>query len=268
MLELVLQVLDEQRGLERDGDDSANSMLALLSDLHVHAKSALIDLADTTDERHHHLDMLLESLDDTPLLHTTTLDLAELFTRHDQTDLAIEFLDFGPYRRTLTVSDLGYGGDPEAIDHQFRYWRLRHLLEPDDQRIADPTPPDPDTPAGNDITATAPVHSDADALCLASHIDSSIRTLARIDAATQAGQPVPLSEAWTALVRMIHATWPSTDGASATFHGIVPQNSETIVLAADVAVRYGEPLPSGWPKGSSWRSGTSRNSGRCGCGSI
>ena len=243
VLEQIQQILDEQQALSRENRDTTNSMLAVLVDIRVRAKSAQIDLIETTADRHHHLDVLATSLEDTPLLHTTTLDLAELFARHDRTQLAVEYLDLGPYHRTLTVSLLGYGGDPEAIDHQFRYWRLRFLLRPGDEPASDLIPPDPDTPAGNDITSTAPVHSDADAISLAAHIDSSIRTLARIDAASASGQPLPLSEAWTGLVRIVHAIWQPNDGNSATLHGIIPQNSQTMVLAADVAVNYGGPLP-------------------------
>ena len=243
VLEQALPVLDRQHGLDQEDRETTGSVLAVLADLHVHAQSALIDLAETTVDRNRYLDMLPTSLEDTPVLQTTTLELAELFVQHGLTELAVEFLDRGPYHRTLTVSDLGYSADPETVDHQFRYWRMRYLLGSDEEPVPDPIPPDPNTPAGDDITSTASVHSDTDSIHLAAHIDSSIRNLARIDAARESGQPLSVGETWTELVRMVYASWRPTDHLSLTLDGMVPQNSETMLLAADVAVRCGGPLP-------------------------
>ena len=127
----------------------------MLADLKTLALSALIDLVDSAEAKQRHLDML-PGPGDTPLFPATMLDLAETFASHGMADKAARLLDATRYGEALTVSTLSFGGEPEAIDHDFRYWRLRRLLAPD-EAVPDPVPPDQGTPAGDDITSSAAV---------------------------------------------------------------------------------------------------------------
>ena len=128
------------------------------------------------------------------------------------------------------------------INRRFRYWRLRYLLATSEDPAPAPVPPNPETPAGDDIDSSAPVHSDAEVLETVAQIDSSIHALARIKAAAESGRPITAGEVWTEMVPTIYTARRSIYGNSSLL-GIVRKNSELMLLAADIAISFGGRLP-------------------------
>ena len=241
-LEFIAVAVTEEVIDSEDADsDTRDQILAVLADLRISALSALIDLAENAESKQSRLDML-PRLGDTPLFHATKLDLAEILVSNGMAPEAAELLDVTGYGAPLTTSSLSYGDATTTIDHEFRYWRLRHILAPG-TATPDPFALDRRTPAGNDIASGTQVHSDAGAIEFASLIDSAIWTLARIDASTESGQRMPAADVWSELVRMLHTTMRPSEGISTTLIGIHQRRPAMMEIVVDVAARYGEGIP-------------------------
>ena len=229
--------------LNRDKEHTtANNRLAVLTDLHVRSRSTLISFTDTAEDKQRYLEILSSSIRGTPLFRKTLLNLSELFAENGCTDESRCFLSGVDYDRALMYSDFGYRGDSDLINRRFRYWRLRYLLATSEDPAPAPVPPNPETPAGDDIDSSAPVHSDAEVLETVAQIDSSIHALARIKAAAESGRPITAGEVWTEMVPTIYTARRSIYGNSSLL-GIVRKNSELMLLAADIAINFGGRLP-------------------------
>ncbi|MCY3849541.1 MAG: ATP-binding protein [Acidimicrobiaceae bacterium] len=232
--------------IEEDDSESINQdtrirIAAALADLQTRAVSALVELAESTEAKQSRLGML-PVRGGTPLFPATMLDLAEALASNGRTQRAAELLEASRYGTPLTVSRLGYSGEPEAIHHDFRYWRLRHLLA-SDGTAPDLVPSDEGARERDDITSDAAAHSDATAAEFASRLDSAVRTLARIDAATESGRPMSVPDVWSELVGMIHSLGRPSEGVTTALIGILQRRPAVIEILVDVAVRYGEDIP-------------------------
>ena len=234
--------VDEANDSPEQGGNSTDTIRALLTDLEIRARSALVNLAERQDDAHSRLNELLASVEGVPLLHSTMLNIAEILVEQGRADASATFLEPNRYNAAPTVSDLSGSDGPEALSHHFRYWRLCHLLASDDHPLPEPVPPSADTPAG-DYPSDSAAHSDRNSIDLADRIGSCTRTLARIAAAIDSGQLPPRQEVWTELVRIVRSTWRPADGGSTTLRFVALNNSEVMEIAAEVAISYGADMP-------------------------
>jgi hypothetical protein len=232
---------------DAESSDAKASDVATIVDLRVRVHRVLLLSAATADDAQLHLGRLLSFLRDVPLFATTILDAAEVAARYGGFEAADALIQDSHYAHALTVNELSYNGDPQAVERRFRYWRLRHLLArltSGDDDIPTSVQPSDATPAGDDVVADAAVHADIQAIQLASRIDAAIRTLARIDAATRAGDAVWVSDVWAAIVPLLDVFRPSTHGrTSPTLSGIAQQRPELMRLLVRVVLTYGSGLP-------------------------
>ena len=237
------RIVDEASQSSQQTSDTTETIRALLADLEIRARSALLNFTETPAEAQRRLDELLASVEGVALLHSTMLDTAETLAEQGRADAAAAFLEPIRYDAAPTLSDLSSGNGPETISHQFRYWRLRHLLASDGYPLPELTPAHRDTPAGSDFSSDAAVHSDTDAIDLADRIGSCVRILARIAAEIDSGRPPPRQEVWTELVRIARSTWRPAGGGSTTLRFVARNNSEVMEIAAEVAISYGADMP-------------------------
>ena len=228
---------------EKNTNRALDHRHASLIDLRVQAHAALLDAASTAEVAEGRIEHLLATVSDVPLFASTNLDLAELLAAHGKLDRASSLLDRAPYNHALTVRDFGHDAEPDAIDHCFRYWRLRYLLASSDEDVPPPIPPDPRTPAGNRIALDAPIHRDFEAIELSARIDFTVRTLARLDAKTLSGHPVPVSDAWQTLVPLLDLYPPPDRPGGANFMGLESTKREVFGMVVAVAGSYGRGLP-------------------------
>ena len=240
-----------ERGIPPDGDDgdghaarTRRTRLASIGDLRIQIRIALLALVSTAEQAEVHLNRLLSVAHDAPLFLSTVLGIAERLVSHNLPDQAKALLDRTSCDESLTVQDLGYDGEADAIEQRFRYWRLRFLLASDDADVPAPIPPQVHTPAGNALSPEAAVHRDAEAIQLATRIDAAARALARQDARTLSGCPVPLSEAWATLAPLLDIFPSRPEGGSANLRGINAQRKRELMgIAVTVAGRHGRDLP-------------------------
>ena len=255
LFEIVSTLADDveqlnQPGAPSDGAEDANGTdhvrnqrLASLADVQVRAHAALIEAASSAETAERQIERLLSTVRNQPLYPATILDAAELLATHGIRSQASALLDRTPYHESLTVHALGHDGEDEAIERRFRYWRLRHLLASDHDDIPSPVPPDAATPAGNKISPWAPIHKDREAIELSARIDAATRTLAKLDAKTLAGHPVPLNDAWSTLVPLLDLFPPQGNHGGADLWTIERRKHELIGIAVAVTHNYGRGLP-------------------------
>ena len=141
-----------------------------------------------------------------------------------------------PFDRALTVSELATYTKSTTLDLRFRYWRLRCALESDDYEVPESIPPSINTPAGDDISPDAIVHSDGDEITLASRLDDAIRRLGQLDAAIVSGRPLSAVKARSELFRLLDLFELSTSRFSASLNAIRSQKPE--LIRAIVAVAF------------------------------
>ena len=232
-------------GAEADSstNDALNHRLASLIELRVRAQAALLEVASTAEVAQVRVEHLSSAVRGVPLFPSTILDVAELLATHGALDRSSRLLDRTPYNQSLTVDDLGHGGEVDAIDRRFRYWRLRYFLASSDGDVPRAIPPDANTPAGNRISPQAAIHSDLEAIELAARIDSAARTLAKLDAKTLSGRPVPLSEAWATLVGMLDVHPPPSSRGGPSFGKVTEGRPQLMRIVVAVARSYGRRLP-------------------------
>ena len=229
----------EQLATEAADGEQHSHLLAVLAGLRAQASSVLLDLVDDGTTRQHWLGMLLPQ-EKVPLFHTTLVGLAEIYAREGMSERASHLLDRVP-DEPLSVKSLGYlQSEPDTIERHFRTCKLRHLLDacegPDARSL-----PAPDNPTGEDDLGGATWREDADVAALAAHFDTAVRMLARIDAASESGQPVPSGEAWAAIVRILHVIRrPPRISTSAI--SIIRQKQDLMSIVVDVAGRHGQPM--------------------------
>ncbi len=243
---------DLVRRAERDGgtgdgdggDDQLQSEMADLVDLRFLVNHALVEMVEVAETAEQRLNIILSILRGAPLFYSTMLDVAELFAEYGMTGVAEKFLDESPYARALTVRALGHDAERDVIERHFRYWRLRYLLAAREDEVPSPVPPAAEAPAGDGIAPDAPVQSDHEAIELAARIDRAVIDLARLDAATASGSPVPPGEAWARVVPLLDVFRPSGRGrGSASYGSIAEKRSALVLLIVEVILRYGDPLP-------------------------
>ena len=238
-----LRIRPDTAEKENNTNRALDYRFASLIDLRVQAHAALFDAASTADVAERRIEQLLATVSAVPLLASTILDVSELLAAHGKLDQASSLLDRAPYNHSLTVRDFGHGAEPDAIDHRFRYWRLRYLLASSDEDVPSPIPPDPRTPAGNRIAPDAPIHRDFEAIELSARIDRAILSLARLDAKTLSGHPVPLGDAWRTLVPLLDLYPAPNRQGGASFMGLGSTKREVFGLVVAVAGSYGRGLP-------------------------
>ena len=104
-------------------------------------------------------------------------------------------------------------------------------------------PPAEETPYGNDVRRDAPAHHDVAAIELARRIDSAVRELARLDAATIGGGGQDTTSVWNAIVPLLDIFPKSSirDNSSASMIGF--QKPGLMRITIDVASRQGDGLP-------------------------
>ena len=238
------QLLGANSQLQRESDeqitdDDLDRHFATIVALRLHAQTEALDSATTAEDAETRLSQLLSTLRGVPLFHDTMLEAAELFASHGMSDPAAKFLDQLPYGKALTASQLSDLGKPDPLDQQFRYWRLRFLLASSEADVPASIPPDPSTPAGNNISADAPIHRDRSYIGLAAGIDEAIQTLGRIDAASASEQPTTPGEVWAALASLLDLFPPSAKRVGGTFHRIAELRRQLFPIAVGVASRCG-----------------------------
>ena len=138
---------------------------------------------------------------------------------------------------------MGFDGEADAIDRRFRYWRLSYFLASKEQDVPRSIPPAKETPAGNDVSPGAPLHSDVDAIDLAGRIDAAVRRLAQLDARIASGQAVLPSEVWTTLIHAIHVFRPVTGRKSSSYHAIEQVKPDLMEVLVALACHYGSEIP-------------------------
>lgn len=236
---------ESQSGENGEADRSAharNARLATVADLRVHARIAMIGAASSGDATEAHLNHVVSILNSGPHLYSTLLAAAEQFTSHGRTRFASQLLDRTPYSKAMTVSSLGVNGEPDAIDHRFRYWRLRYLHASSGYDIPVSIPPDASTPAGDHIKPSAPVHQDIEAIELAARVNSVTLSLAKLDAKRLAGSPVPPSDAWEIIAPTLEVFPPLGNQTSISCRGIAHRKHEVMEIVVATVCEHGRGL--------------------------
>ena len=229
-----------------DTTEGGRTDLATLVDLRVQAFRARQRCHDATPREDDEADRLLEAVRGAPLYPDTAVCVAETLADHRRFDDAAPLLEWPDLDRALTVTRLSYGGEPDAVQTAFRYWRLRHVLARqggDGTFVAASVPPDKATPAGEGAAPDAHVHSDTDAIELAARVDRAVLTLAWLDEASAAGEPVAPYDAWAALVPILEVFRPGSRArSSASIGGLARQQQPLMQLLADVAINHSAAL--------------------------
>ena len=229
---------------EEDGTDRArNHRIASLVDLQVQVHAALLEAVAKAEEADRHLERLLLTVSGAPLFPGTMLDTAELLVTYGFRDQASMLLDRTPYNQSLTVDDFGHNGEVDVIDRHFRYWRLRYFLASNDDDVPSSIPPDASTPAGNRISPDAPIQQDREAIELADRIDSAARKLAKLDAKTLSGFPLPPNDVWGMLIPLFDVFPPPGNYDSASYWRMGKRESDLMGLLIAVAHNYGRGFP-------------------------
>lgn len=200
-------------------ESRAWDLTALLSGLRVRVLSAFLGSYESFEERVEVFRLFRSSLKGLPVPQSTLLDISRLEAEYDSAERALETLLRTSFDDALTLSILGASGDQDAIATHFSYWRLRHELEigldrrpsslrggPIASRQAAAT-----TPAGNQISATAPIHSDTAAIQLANRIDLLVRQIALVQALIAAGVEVGEDEVWEAISPVMNLFPPTAN---------------------------------------------------------
>ena len=233
----------EQEEVREHAEKARKRSLAILLSLRVRANTKLLELAETGEVAKCRLQKLLALLRRRSVPVSTWLSISELCYRYDIRDRAAQILRGIPYNQQLTVRDLGFDGETDAIDRRFRYWKMKYLLASKDEDVPRSIPPAQDTPAGNDVSPGAPVHSDVDAIDLAGRIDAAVRRLAQLDARISDGQAVLPSVVWTTLIHAIHVFRPVTGRKSSSYRAIEQVKPDLMEVVVALGCHYGRDIP-------------------------
>ena len=245
---IVQQLMAKNR--HREGDDDENrdgpnedTLVASLMEIRVRAHDALIEVTESADITKRRIEELLSMLRGAPLLHSTMLEAAEILANHKYFEQASSILDGTAYNNALTVRGLANPQGKDVVEHAFRYWRVRYQIASNHEEVPVSVPPGENTPAGNDVAEGAPVHGDHDAIQLAANIDSAVRTLARLDAASALDGAGSLNDTWDALSPLLDAFVSAGAQKRASFNVVASQKSIVMRLIATVACNWGGDLP-------------------------
>ena len=228
---------------DRWSRNEVNGIVAAIIDLRMHLRAVILSLAATDEAEAYHVGRLLSTLGELPRKASTTLDAAEVLVGHGITDRARKLLGASPYRWALTVSELDSFRGAAALNCRFRYWRLCYRLARKDDEVPASVPPAIATPAGNDISPGSSLHSDIDAIDLATRVDASIRKLGQLDAAVASGSVRFTAETRAELVRLLDLFELPVSRTSRSLSTIRDQKPELIRLIAAVTLRHGNGLP-------------------------
>ena len=215
--------------------DAVDAVIAMLVDLRIQALSALIDTAQTDEDRHDRLNALPER-GEVSMYHATMLDLAELHASYGLVDRAVHWLDASGYGQSPAVSAHRLMDEREPLDAEFRYWYLRYLIEPE-------AASDPIVLGRGGESEFEAQPTELDAAELEDAFDASIRALARIDAATASDQRLPIAEIWTELLRLVHGVRRPSLHPSSSARMMLRHRPLLWRIAIDVVVRYGQGIP-------------------------
>ncbi|WP_289013646.1 hypothetical protein [uncultured Microbacterium sp.] len=137
---------------------------------------------------------------------------------------------------------LGAAGDEDAIANHFHYWRLRHELEiglgrrPASFRTGpiESRPTGEATPAGDNISSSASIHRDTEAIQLTDQIDLLVRQTALAQALIATGAEVGEEEVWEA-ISIVMNLFPPIAGKRPdhSVHSLRSKRRELHTLAID-----------------------------------
>ena len=242
-LDLIESELERFATRLRDRDGKFESRVAAVMDLRVDTSAALLNLEDDAAAIETRLDELASSLRGVPLRAATALEFAELLAHYGRSARATDLLNVIPYGQALSASDLSDSRPGDPLDERFRYWRLRFLLAADPVDLPESVSPPEETPDGNDVRSDAPAHRNVEAIELARRIDSAVRELARLDAATIGGETQDATNVWSAMVPLLDLFPESSIRRNASVSMIGLQKPGLMRIAMEVASRYGDGLP-------------------------
>ena len=217
--------------------------LVMLLDLRIGVQIQLLELAETGEVVESRLQSLFALLQGRRVPRSTWLDVSELCYRYGIRERAAQILHGIPYNHQLTVGDLGYDGEANAIERRFRHWRLSHLLASKKDDVPRSVPPAKDVPAGSYATPGAAVHNDIDAIELAARIDVTVRKLAQKDAAITSGRVVLPSDLWTTLIQALHVFGRVKRWRSSSYRAIERAKPELMEIVVALACNYGGDIP-------------------------
>ena len=123
-----------------------------------------------------HLLMRIES-------HTslsTALTIAEILHSTRRIEAALDVLELLGLNQQIAAVDLDHDGRENTIHRQFRYWLLVYLCKEHFTELPVSVPPNGDTPAGNSVTAGAPLHSLRERIRMASLVENNLHELAQL----------------------------------------------------------------------------------------
>ncbi|WP_157509761.1 ATP-binding protein [Leifsonia sp. Root4] len=202
-------IVDEVGALKAKGleSDRVEHLSSLLGDLRYRTLAAHVESHENFEIRSQLFANLHASLKGSPVYQSTLLDMAQQEAEYMSSERSLETLLRTKYNKALVLDDLSASGDDTAIGTRLHYWTLRHALEIglgkfQVQRPLTPiesVKPSTKTPAGNNITPGAPVHSFSNAILIASRIDRLVRTLGLVRALVETGSPVDEEAVWSAL---------------------------------------------------------------------
>ena len=236
-------ITQAQREMDGSNTNQLNNIIAAVKDLRVRSRAAMLSLATAAETMEQHLDQLRLTFDKLPVRASSLLEIAEIFASHERGDQAREMLRRCLFDKALTVSELATYPESAALDLRFRYWRLRYAIASDDYEVLESVPPSINSPAGDDILPNAPMHSDVDAISLASRVDGAIRKLGQLDADIASGRPPSAVKARSELFRLLDLFDLSTSRFSASLNAIRSQKPELMRIIVAVAFRYGNGIP-------------------------
>ncbi|MDE0294246.1 MAG: ATP-binding protein [Bryobacterales bacterium] len=260
---IQIETRPEQADATERSEKARNRSLAILLGLRVRAQTELLELAKTGEGAEYRLQKLSDLLQGQRVPVSTLLAISELCYRYDNKVLAAQILRSVHYNHQLTVRDLSFGGEVDAIERRFRYWRLNFLLASKEEDVPESIPPVKDTPAGNDVAPGAPVHSDVDSIDLTGRIDAAVRRLAQLDARIASGQTVLPFEVRAALTQAIHVFQPVAGWKSSIYRQTEGAKHELMKVVVALACQCGgdipqwlvttltnkfEQWPEGWPR--------------------
>ena len=246
--QIVQQLRANKRQREANSDENRggltqDTIVASLMETRVRALNALIEVSESTDITRRRIDELLSMLRGPPLFHSTMLEAAEILANHEYVEQASSLLDRTAYNNALTVRALADPRGEDQVENAFRYWRVRCLIASNQEEVPVSVSPSENTPAGNDVAQGAPVHGDHDAIELAAKIDSAVRTLARLDAASVLEGAESLNDSWATLLPLLDVLVSAGAHKGPSFSLIASKKSILMPLIATVACDWGGDLP-------------------------
>ena len=223
--------------------EQRRQQIAVIVDLRLRSAIALQAVVQDSEALVQSVASWLADANSLPMFRSTLLDAAELLANSDRPEQVKHLLDRSRHKRAFTADDLLSDRRNDTVGAKFRYWRLRYRLATPDEEVSASIPPEPETPAGDEIPQHAAMHSDLPAIRFAERIDGLVRELARIDAGTLWGAKEFSAHVWLTVLQAIDLVPVDKSRTSMTPWAKSLRAPELLKTAVEVVTNYGDGLP-------------------------